>query len=63
MVTGKKKGDQKMKYRVMNEYLDKWTRESVDELIVDDAEIARLAREWDVTVDELMEQVEKIEEG
>ena len=52
-----------MKYRVMNEYLDKWTRESVDELIVDDAEIARLAREWDVTVDELMEQVEKIEEG
>lgn len=49
-------------YKVKTEYLDSWLAhgDSADEVIVDEDEINRLAREWGVTVDELMEQVEEI---
>lgn len=47
-------------YRVKTEYIDRWTPEDVDELIVTEDEIRRLATEWDVAVGDLMEQVEEI---
>ena len=55
-----------MKYRVLPEFLNMWTDEDVDELIVDDVEIRRLAHEWadhDVEgmLNELYEEVEEIE--
>lgn len=50
-----------MKYRVMIDFIEKWS--SIDgDIIVDDAEIARLARYWDCAVATLMEQVEAIDE-
>lgn len=50
-------------YRVRSEYVDKWSNDSewADNPIVDEAEIERLAREWEVPIDDLMEQVERIE--
>lgn len=46
------------KYQVMSEYAERWGIDA--DMVVDDAEIERLAREWDCTVEELMEQVEEI---
>ena len=48
-----------MKYRVLPEYLYTWTNYA-DMLIVDDEEIAELAREWDKSVEELMNEVEPV---
>ena len=47
-------------YKVKPEYLDRWTNEAIDELIVTDAEIRDLAKGWDVPVEELMKQVEDV---
>lgn len=53
-----------MKYIVNYECREKWNTENDinnDDLwIVDDQEIKRLATEWGVDIDELMEQVEEI---
>ena len=47
-------------YRIKPEFWSAWG-EAVDEnTIIDTAEIERLAREWDMTVDALMEQVEEV---
>ena len=46
-------------YRVLPEYLDQWTTEPGD-CIVDLPEIRRLAREWGVPLEELMQQVEEV---
>ena len=48
------------RYSVKPEYIDRWTNEAVDELIVTADEIADLANGWSVTIEELMEQVEGI---
>lgn len=45
-------------YKVKPEFVDKWTCEALDELIVDEAEIERLAHEWSMDVSELLGQVE-----
>lgn len=47
-------------YKVLDEYLDKWTSEYVVPLIVTEDEIQRFAKEWDVPVSTLMEQVEEV---
>ena len=52
------------KYRIKPEYLDAWTGGNVynsDETpeIVDEVEIERLSREWNVPVETLLEQVEE----
>ena len=49
-------------YRVLPEYIDAWSDQSEcpDELIVTREEIERLAGEWGVDVDALLEQVEEI---
>lgn len=47
-------------FKVRSEYIDKWTSEALDELTVDEEEIRRLSKEWDVPVENLMEQVEEI---
>lgn len=52
-----------MKYRVKDEFVDSWTSEDVRPLIVTGEEIKRLAREWDVPVSELMEEVEEEDEN
>lgn len=48
-------------YRVKPEYMDNWLAhgDSADEVIVDENEINRLAREWGMSVEDLMEQVEE----
>lgn len=48
-------------YRVKPEYMDNWLAhgDSADEIIVDENEINRLAREWGMSVEDLMEQVEE----
>lgn len=58
----KLRGEGTMKqYRVKPEYLDNWLAhgDSADEVIVDENEINRLAREWGMSVEDLMEQVEE----
>ena len=47
-----------MKYIVKKEFIDRWTNEDLDQVIVDDKEISRLSREWDVSIEDLMKQVE-----
>ena len=49
-----------LKYRVRSEYLDGWTTKAVDMLIVDEREIHRRAREWGISVEALMMEVEEI---
>ena len=51
------------RYRVLDEYTDKWICDGsipADGLIVDRAEILRLAEDWKKPVVELMEQVEEV---
>ena len=50
-------------YRVLPEYIDKWTQEALDDLTVDEAEIERLSREWGVSIESLMEQVEEADDA
>lgn len=49
-------------YMVKPEYMDKWLvpGESADAIIHSKEYIHRLAREWGMTVDELLEQMEEI---
>lgn len=51
------------RYHVLPEYQDSWygglSTEEIGDAIVTEAEIERLAREWGVTVEDLMEQVEE----
>lgn len=51
-----------MQYRIMSEYFDLWGVDpsAVNGDIVDDAEIERLAAEWETTVEDLKNQVEEI---
>lgn len=57
-----------MRYRVLPEFLSEWTNEDVEELIVTDVEIRRLAIEWLVSDDlqgftnELYSQVEELDD-
>jgi len=57
-----------MRYRVLPEFLSDWTNEDVEELIVTDVEIRRLAIEWLVSDDlqgfmnELYSQVEELDD-
>lgn len=48
------------KYMVKSECWDMWQVSNEEEAIVDYAEIERLADEWEMTVEELLEQVEEI---
>lgn len=52
------------RYHVLPEYQDSWygglSTEEIGDAIVTETEIQRLAREWGVAVDKLMEQVEEI---
>ena len=51
------------RYHVLPEYQDSWyggiPTEEIGDAIVTEAEIQQLAREWGVTVEDLMEQVEE----
>lgn len=52
------------KYHVLPEYQDSWyggiPTDEIGDAIVSEDEIQRLAHEWGMTVDELLEQVEEI---
>ena len=48
-------------YRVKDKFIDNWTNESVQELIVSGAEIKRLASEWCVSESYLKKEVEPLE--
>lgn len=48
-------------YKIKPEFLSAWGSETTEDTTVTDAEIERQSREWGVSVDELMEQVEEAE--
>lgn len=48
------------KYEVMVEYWDMWGISNAEEAIVDQVEVERLAAEWEMSVEDLLEQVEDI---
>lgn len=52
-------------YKVKPEYQDAWfgglSTDEIGDAIVTKEEIERLAREWDMSVEELMDQVEEVE--
>ena len=48
-------------YRVKPEYTEMWSITKESELVVSEAEIKTLAKEWDMTVEELKDQVEVLE--
>lgn len=49
------------KYRIIEEYLDNWGEDVTADYVVTREEVERLASEWEVPVDELLEQLEEIE--
>ena len=54
-----RKENEPKRYHVMPEFWSAWGEDVDENTIVDENEIKRLAREWDMTVDALMEQVEE----
>ena len=53
--------DEPMKtYHIKPEYLSEWGDQTTEETVVTYAEVVDLAREWDVTVDKLLDQLEEI---
>lgn len=55
------KEDEPMKtYHIKPEYLSEWGDQTTEETVVTYAEVVDLAREWDTTVDELLDQLEEI---
>ena len=53
------KGEITMKYKIKPEFYDEWgAYEGIDIVTAD--EINELSVEWDVSVEELMEQVEEV---
>lgn len=54
---------EKRKFRILPEYVDQWTdSDRPGDWIVDLPEIQRLAAERDLTVEQLLDEVEEIEE-
>lgn len=47
-------------YRVRREYIDLWTQECVDDLIVGDIEIDDLSIGWSIPVSKLKEQLDEV---
>lgn len=52
--------DPRAKYHIMPEYLSEWGDQTTEDTVVTFAEVVDLAREWDTTVDELLDQLEEI---
>ena len=48
-------------YRIKEEYLDRWGEDVTADYIVTQEELERLASEWEVPVEELLEQLEEID--
>lgn len=49
-------------YNIKPEYLSAWGNETTEDTTVTEAEILRLANEWGMDVEALMEQVYAVEE-
>lgn len=47
-------------YRIKEEYLDRWGEDVPNGYIVKQEELERLAREWEIPVEELLEQLEEV---
>ena len=47
-------------YRIKEEYLDRWGEDVTEDYIVTQEELERLASEWEIPVEELLEQLEEI---
>lgn len=53
--------DEPMKtYHIKPEHLSEWGDQTTEDTVVTYAEVVDLAREWDTTVDELLDQLEEI---
>ena len=48
-------------YRIKKEYLDRWGEDVPDGYIVTQEELERLSDEWEIPVEELLEQLEEID--
>ena len=46
-------------YKIKEEYIDKWGSDANDETIVTYEQVKRFAHDWEITVDELLEQLEE----
>ena len=49
------------RYTIKPEYLTLWGEDCTEETIITEAEVERLAQEWEKPVDELLEQLEETE--
>lgn len=49
-------------YRIKPEYLDEWGEDVTADYVITQEELERLAREWDKSIDELLEQLEEVDD-
>lgn len=49
------------RYTIKTEYLSNWGEDCTEETIITDAEVERLAQEWEKPVEELLEQLIEID--
>lgn len=59
-IPGRKENSMKA-YKIKEEYLDRWGEDVTADDIVTQEELERLASEWEIPVEELMEQLEEID--
>ena len=48
-------------YRIKEEFLDRWGEDVTEDYIVTQEELERLASEWEIPVEGLLEQLEEID--
>lgn len=49
-------------YRIKPEYLDEWGEDVTADYIITQDELEWLARQWDKSIDELLEQLEEVDD-
>lgn len=59
-IPGRKENNMKA-YKIKEEFLDRWGEGVPDGYIVTEAELERLASEWEIPVEELLEQLEEVD--
>lgn len=51
-----------MKFKIKEEYADRWGEEVNEDTIITEEDLEMIARGWDVTPEELMDQLIPVEE-
>ena len=50
------------RYTIKPEYLSNWGEDCTEETIITDADVERLAQEWEMPVDQLLQQLIEIDD-